>query len=111
MICLLPVICLSRRGVCAGDQMRWDKMTISDDHQNRYRNGELEQRILERTAQLQTAVQELAAFGHSVSHDLCAPLRHLMGFVNRRQKNARPSLSEKGPGHPAIISQSTMRLP
>ena len=76
----------------------------------RHLNAELEQRVIERTAQLQAANQELEAFSYSVSHDLRAPLRHVMGFVELLRTDAGPTLSEKSLGHLTTILQAAKQM-
>jgi light-regulated signal transduction histidine kinase (bacteriophytochrome) len=72
--------------------------------------AQLEQRVVERTAQLQTSNEELEAFSYSVSHDLRAPLRHIKGFIEQLQEDAGPSLSEKSLGCLTIIYKSAKRM-
>ncbi|HEV3271648.1 MAG TPA: PAS domain S-box protein [Candidatus Methylacidiphilales bacterium] len=66
--------------------------------------------VVERTTQLEEANKELQAFSYSVSHDLRAPLRHVLGFVEMLQKGAGPSLSEKNLGHLTTISRAAKRM-
>jgi signal transduction histidine kinase len=59
-------------------------------------NGELEQRVEARTAQLETSNRELEAFCYSVSHDLRSPVRAVAGFSGELLRNHAQSLDERG---------------
>jgi PAS domain S-box-containing protein len=57
--------------------------------------AELEDRVRERTAQLQETNAELDSFAYSVSHDLRAPLRTMRGYVEILMEDATLSEAER----------------
>jgi PAS domain S-box-containing protein len=77
---------------------------------NRQLNAELEERVLERTNELETANKELDAFSYSVSHDLRAPLRAVDGFSQAVVEDYGPLLPEEGRRHLRIIRESAQRM-
>jgi light-regulated signal transduction histidine kinase (bacteriophytochrome) len=73
-------------------------------------NQELEQRVADRTAQLQAANSELEAFAYSVSHDLRAPLRHIDGFMQLLQKKVGDNLDEESQHYMGAISEAAQKM-
>ena len=73
-------------------------------------NQELEQRVRERTAQLEASNRELEAFSYSVSHDLRAPLRHILGYVDILETEAGDRLGENNRHTLRTITESAHQM-
>jgi light-regulated signal transduction histidine kinase (bacteriophytochrome) len=73
-------------------------------------NAELEQRVIERTAQLEASNKELEAFSYSVSHDLRAPLRAVNGFAGIVLEDFSSQLPEEGKRYLERISKGGQRM-
>lgn len=73
-------------------------------------NAELEQRVMERTAELAAANKELEAFSYSVSHDLRAPLRAVDGFSQALLEDYGPKLEPEAQRYLATIRGGAQRM-
>lgn len=72
--------------------------------------GDLEKRVQERTAQLETVNRDLEAFSYSISHDLRAPLRAVRGYAGILFDRHAPELSPDASAYLAKIDASASRM-
>jgi PAS domain S-box-containing protein len=70
----------------------------------------LNQKLGKRATELEAINKELEAFAYSISHDLRAPLRHMVGFTELLQKNASSMVDEKGRRYMMMILESAKRM-
>jgi PAS domain S-box-containing protein len=73
-------------------------------------NEDLEQRVRDRTAQLETTNRELEAFAYSVSHDLRAPLRTINGFGAAVMEDHASTLDAQAKDYLVRIRAATERM-
>jgi len=63
-----------------------------------------------RSTELEASNKELEAFAYSISHDLRAPLRHVVGYTELLQKHATSVLDEKSRRYMTTIQDSAARM-
>jgi signal transduction histidine kinase len=72
--------------------------------------AELEQRVIQRTAELEAANKELEAFSYSVSHDLRTPLRAVDGYSQAVLEDYGAQLPEGGRRYLQTIREGAQRM-
>lgn len=73
-------------------------------------NADLEQRVKERTAELESTNRELEAFSYSVSHDLRAPLRTIDGFSLALSEDYSDVVDETGRDYIHRVRSGVQRM-
>lgn len=73
-------------------------------------NAALEEKVTERTAELKKMNEELEAFSYSVSHDLRAPLRGILGFTSILEEEYNAKLDDEGRRITSIIKSNTIKM-
>jgi PAS domain S-box-containing protein len=80
------------------------------ENEIRVLNTSLEQRVIERTRQLDASNKELEAFAYSVSHDLRAPLRAIDGFSQIVLEDYGEKMDGEGKRLFGLIRSNTQKM-
>ncbi|MDD3354767.1 ATP-binding protein [Zoogloea sp.] len=79
-------------------------------HRREQDNQMLEERVRQRTAQLEQVNRELLSFSYSISHDLSAPLRSINGFAHALEEDSGDRLDEAGRQHLRRLKRASLRM-
>lgn len=130
----IPTYTLEKRYICKDRSVIWINLTVSlvrrasgepayfiagienisrrkhAEAELRQLNATLEQRIAERTAQLEASNKELEAFSYSVSHDLRAPLRGIDGWSHALVEDYGDRLDDQGREYVTRVCAEAQRM-
>jgi signal transduction histidine kinase len=89
-----------------------DRLQLELDQRKRREDEirQLNQELAKQAAELEASNKELESFAYSVSHDLRAPLRHVVGYSELLQKQASSSLDDKSRRYMQTILESAKRM-
>jgi signal transduction histidine kinase len=73
-------------------------------------NASLEERVRQRTAELEQSNRELVGFSYSVSHDLRTPLRAINGFAHALREDCAEQLDATAHEHLSRITRASVRM-
>lgn len=73
-------------------------------------NKNLEQRVKERTEQLEASNAELRSFSNSIAHDLRSPLRAFDGYLQLLSERCRPLFDDEGKRYLTKLSAASERM-
>jgi signal transduction histidine kinase len=73
-------------------------------------NQKLEQKVMERTIEIEAANKELESFSYSISHDLRAPLRSIHGYTNILAEEYAGKLDDEAKRLMGIILNNTKKM-
>jgi len=83
---------------------------ITEQRQREQQIRALNEDLSNRSAELEASNKELEAFAYSISHDLRAPLRHMVGYTELLQKNILSTLDEKSRRYMATILEAAKKM-
>jgi signal transduction histidine kinase len=109
---IVASFCTVRRRTEASLRQARDNLQVEAE-QRKHREDEvrkLNQELAKRAAELEATNNELESFAYSVSHDLRAPLRHMVGYSELLQKQASSLLDEKSQRFIRTILDSGKRM-